>query len=274
MLRTRETQQPIDALVSYRVLNQIVARAVVDPPFRQCLLADPDGATRGCPLTAEDQAMVAALTAEQLYAWAGERLIHQVLPIRASQRFTIIPPHYTATPTPDQIVLIPDATFGNGTHDTTRLSLSALERHMRPGDGMLDLGTGSGILAIAAVRLGAASVVGLDINAAAVKAAQHNAALNGVEARVRLGVGSLAEVGARQFDVVVGNILTDVLLDMLREGLSEVVRPGGVLILNGVLCREASLIEAALRRARLAVEGRGTLGSWICHIARRRKRWL
>lgn len=272
MLRNRGLQQPIDALVSYRVLNQIIARAVVDPPFRQRLLADPQSAVRGCPLTAEDGALLAALSPEQLYAWVGERMLHQVVPIQASQHFTIVPAH--CPPTPSHIVLIPDATFGNGTHDTTRLSLGALERHLRPSGDVLDLGTGSGILSIAAIRLGASSALGLDVSVSAVEAARDNIALNGVEERVCIAEGSLREVGARRFDVVVANILTDVILDLLRDGLAEVVRPGGVLILNGILRREAPLIDAALRRARLPIVERGTLGAWVCPIARRKKRWF
>jgi ribosomal protein L11 methylase PrmA len=108
---------------------------VVDPPFRQRLLADPQSAARGCPLTADDQAVLAALSAEQLYAWVGERMLHQIVPIQASPRFTIVPAHYP--PAPNHIALIPDATFGNGTHDTTRLSLGALERHLRPDGEVL-----------------------------------------------------------------------------------------------------------------------------------------
>jgi ribosomal protein L11 methylase PrmA len=81
-------------------------------------------------------------------------------------------------------------------------------------------------------------------------------------------------VGARRFDVVVANILTDVILDMLRDGLADVVRPGGVLILNGILRREAPLIEQALRRARLPIVERGTLAAWICPVARRKKHWF
>jgi len=156
-------------------------------------------------------------------------------PIPISPRLWIVPTWHEA---PDaaaiNLKLDPGLAFGTGSHPTTRLCLRWLDAHLAGGEMLLDYGCGSGILAIAAARLGAARVDGVDIDPQAVAAAVDNAALNGVEARFCLP-GELPE---RQYDVVVANILTNPLKAMAPL-LAGRVRRDGRLLLSGILAEQA-----------------------------------
>ncbi|MDT3671410.1 MAG: 50S ribosomal protein L11 methyltransferase [Aromatoleum sp.] len=152
-------------------------------------------------------------------------------PIRVTERMWIVPSWHTA-PDPDaiNIELDPGMAFGTGSHPTTRLCLEWLCDAVRPGDTVLDYGCGSGILGIAAVRLGAADVLGVDIDDKALEAARDNAERNGTALRLQ---HSRQPLDAR-FDVVVANILTNPLC-VLAPLLAARVAPGGRIALSGVL---------------------------------------
>ncbi len=158
----------------------------------------------------------------------------QFEPIRVSQRLWIVPTWHTA---PDaaaiNIVLDPGLAFGTGSHPTTRLCLRWLDANIMGGEKVLDYGCGSGILAIAALKLGAESAVGVDLDAQAVRSSYHNAAANRVEARFFL------PDDAPQFkaDVVVANILTNP-LKMLAPLLAGFVCEGGRIVLSGILSNQ------------------------------------
>jgi ribosomal protein L11 methyltransferase len=180
---------------------------------------------------------------------------------------------------PEEVVvrLDPGMAFGTGTHPTTQLCLAALERYVQPGASVLDLGTGSGILAIAAAKLGARPVLGLDIDAEAVRAARENVDANGVGDAVSVELGSLREVidiGDLRFEIrgwglVVANILSSIIVRLLDEGLARVVAPGGPLILSGILETQAEEVEQAARQAGLLVSERTQLGDWVAVVARK-----
>jgi ribosomal protein L11 methyltransferase len=165
----------------------------------------------------------------------------QFEPIRVSERLWIVP-SWHAAPDPEAIVLVldPGMAFGTGSHPTTRLCLEWLERTVTPGVSMLDYGCGSGILAIAAGRLGASDVLGVDIDPQAVTAAQHNAEHNEVSARF---ADSAAEIRG-QFDIVVANILSNP-LKALAPAICSHVRPGGRLALSGILAEQTDELIAA-----------------------------
>ncbi|MDR2787736.1 MAG: 50S ribosomal protein L11 methyltransferase [Candidatus Accumulibacter sp.] len=183
----------------------------------------------------------------------------QFEPIRVSERLWIVPSWHTA-PDPQAIVLLldPGMAFGTGSHPTTRLCLEWLERTVTPGCSVLDYGCGSGILGIAAARLGAVDVLGVDIDPQAVAAARNNAARN--ETRVRFEDSAVEIRG--QFDLVVANILSNP-LKALAPAICAHVRPGGRLALSGILpAQTGELIAAYAPWIPLAlVDGRE---GWIC----------
>ncbi len=180
-------------------------------------------------------------------------------PIRISGRLWIVPSWHTA-PDPDAIVLVldPGMAFGTGSHPTTRLCLEWLERNVTDGASLLDYGCGSGILAIAAARLGARDVLGVDIDPQAVSAAQSNAERNDVSARF---ADSAREIKG-QFDIVVANILSNP-LKALAPAICSHVRPGGQLALSGILTDQAEeLIAAYAPWVPLTVAD--TREGWVC----------
>ena len=171
----------------------------------------------------------------------------------------------------------PGMAFGTGTHPTTQLCLALTEAFFQQAGGsprVLDIGCGSGILAVAALKLGAVHALGVDIDPLAMEASQQNAALNGVTDGLELGVGSVAEVRQGQFslqqgELVYANILAPVLVRLLDEGLGELVSPGGWLVLSGILAEQSPEVEAALRQHNLALLERRQVGDWVALAARR-----
>ena len=135
------------------------------------------------------------------------------------------------------IEIDPGMAFGTGQHPTTAMCLRALEERVRPGAAVLDLGCGSGILAIAAAKLGAARVLALDLDPNAVRAARQNAAANGVEHIIDVREGTLALESLTQpdtFDIIVANI-SGLTLERLSPALAPSLAPGGLLITSGFL---------------------------------------
>jgi len=162
-------------------------------------------------------------------------------PIRISDRLWIVPSwHVAPDPAAINLELDPGLAFGTGSHPTTRLCLEWLEANVVPGGSLLDYGCGSGILGIAASKLGAGEVLGVDIDPAALTAAADNAARNGVTLRLAHSGEPLAET----FDRVVANILTNPLM-LLAPLLSSRLAPGGRLALSGVLESQAGQVIAA-----------------------------
>lgn len=175
----------------------------------------------------------------------------QFEPIRAGERLWIVPTwHRAPDPAALNIVLDPGAAFGTGSHPTTRLVLRWLEREVRPGDAVLDYGCGSGILAIAAMKLGAARAAGVDVDPLALEAARYNASRNGVEL-VLADAGSALDFAAR---LTVANILANP-LRMLAPLLAAHTAPGGSMALSGILeSQAAGVVEAYAPFAALRVE--------------------
>ena len=180
-------------------------------------------------------------------------------PIRVSDRLWIVPSWHVA-PDPEAIVLVldPGMAFGTGSHPTTRLCLEWLERTVSTDISILDYGCGSGILAIAAAKLGAKEVLGVDIDLQAVSAAKSNAELNTVSARFE---DSTKEIKG-QFDIVVANILSNP-LKALAPAICAHVRPGGRLALSGILTEQSDdLIEAYSPYVALSVAD--SRDGWVC----------
>ena len=163
----------------------------------------------------------------------------QFNPIRISQRLWIVPTWHTPSdPDAINITLDPGLAFGTGSHPTTRLCLRWLDANIKGGERVLDYGCGSGILAIAALKLGAASATGVDVDAQAVQASRDNAAANQADAKFYLP----DEAPKQPADIVVANILTNP-LKVLAPLLANAVRQGGQIVLSGILSEQAVDVE-------------------------------
>ena len=183
----------------------------------------------------------------------------QFEPIRVSDRLWIVPSWHEA-PDPEAIIIVldPGMAFGTGSHPTTRLCLEWLDRTVEGGESLLDYGCGSGILAIAAARLGATPVTGVDIDPQAVVAAEYNAERNAVTARF----ADSAHAIEGQFDIVVANILSNP-LKALAPAICGHVRAGGRLALSGILAEQADDLIACYAPY-LPLTVADTRDGWVC----------
>jgi ribosomal protein L11 methyltransferase len=191
-------------------------------------------------------------------------------PVRVGQHLVIKPSWEHLVPLPDDIVLEidPGMAFGTGTHATTTLCLAILEEIIRPGIKVFDLGTGSGILAIAAAKLGA-EVAAVDLDAVAVQVAKENIQLNKVADRVRVLKGDLGTVLSGQADLVIANIIADIII-VLLEDLPRLLHQQGEFLASGIIESRASEVEAAMRAKGLKIVERREDSGWILI----RARWL
>ena len=162
--------------------------------------------------------------------------------------FTNPPNHQSPIPNPLTITIMPSMGFGTGHHATTRLCLAALQTIALDGRTVLDVGTGSGILAIAAARLGAARALGIDNDADAIQSARENLALNGGIAGVDFEVRDLTTSPLPSSDVVTAN-LTGALLARASQAIAAAARPGGLVILSGLLTGERDAVVRAFEQA-------------------------
>lgn len=187
----------------------------------------------------------------------------QFQPVSIADALWIVPSWHEPPATSAPIIrLDPGLAFGTGTHPTTRLCLEWLVRHPLQGQSVLDYGCGSGILAIAAAKFGAARVVGVDIDPDAVRSTEANAADN----TVSLVAGLPDAVAGERFDVVVANILSAP-LKLLAPAIAAHVKPAGALVLSGILERQSEeLIAAYAPYAALQVDQ--ALDGWVCLAGR------
>ena len=195
------------------------------------------------------------------WAEAWKRHYHS---LRIGERVMVTPSWEEPSLRPGDVLikLDPGMAFGTGTHPSTQLALRLMERYLRPRSVVLDVGTGSGILAIAAVKMGATRVIATDIDPEAVRTAEENARLNEVRNQITLLVESVMDSG--RYELVLANILADVIADLLlHEGLAERVADDGVLILSGIIKQRRDVVDLALRATGMDVIDSVEDGDWI-----------
>ncbi len=160
----------------------------------------------------------------------------------------------------------PGAAFGTGTHDTTRLCLETLDKIIKNGDTVLDIGCGSGILAIASLLLGATEGFGVDIDELAVKTAKENGKMNGLdEPELKFVCGDLADKVTKQYDVVVANIVADIII-LFSTQVRAFMKQGAKFIASGIIDTRADEVVNALQNAGLKLVERIEQGGWVCLV--------
>jgi ribosomal protein L11 methyltransferase len=203
-------------------------------------------------------------------------------PLRVTERLTIKPTWEPYEPSPGELIieLDPGMAFGTGTHATTALCLKTLERIVRPGDHVIDVGTGSGVLAIAAAKLGAEHVLALDLDPVAVSSATENVRLNGLESAITVRHSDLLQalkdsgsgdgVGVRMpVQVVVANILAEIIL-LFIDDVAQVLPSGGRYIVSGIITAKERMIEEALVQAGFEIESKDADQDWVVFVARKK----
>lgn len=198
--------------------------------------------------------------------WAEAWKVHYQ-PVRLGKRIVIRPRWIEITPEPEDLIisLDPGMAFGTGTHPTTQLCLEAIEDITTPDMIACDLGCGSGILAIAAAKLGAKHIVAVDIEEMAIQVTQENALENHVAEFITAYKGSLEELLAtgQQFDFLMVNILAKVIVPMCEQGLGNLVKPNGKAIFSGLIDTQIEEVESALLKTGLTPTARRQLTDWV-----------
>jgi len=198
-------------------------------------------------------------------------------PILIGQRLVILPA-WMDSPDPNRVAIKidPGMAFGTGTHPTTQLCLELMEKYLDDGPqtmdhgswSVIDVGCGSGILSIAALKLGAGSALGVDIDAGSIVNARENANTNGVGDELILAVGSLPEIlkgefAFRKAPLVLANILAPVIIRLFDAGLADLIEDGGTIILSGILQEQAENVIAAAQARGLGLNERKQMGDWV-----------
>ncbi len=207
-------------------------------------------------------------------------------PVQIGERLIIVPAWLEA---PDDaripIQIDPGMAFGTGTHPTTQLVLEILDDYMGReteffektqflGQAVLDIGCGSGILSIAALKLGAARAFGVDVEPDAIPAAQENAATNGVAEKIEIALGSVDEIKAGVFEIqqaplVLANILAPILKRLLDAGMGDLIAPGGVLILSGILEEQVDDMLAKIEEHGLQLIEQRMIEDWVALVVKK-----
>jgi len=190
-------------------------------------------------------------------------------PIPVGEKLLILPAWLEST-YPDRVAIKidPSMAFGTGSHPTTQLCLALLEKYVQPGKPVIDVGCGSGILSIGAIKMGAGKALAVDIDAASVRATDENAAANEVGDQIFSAAGSVQEIlqgqyFTRQAPLVLANILAPVLVRLFNEDLAKLISPGGVILLSGILIEQATEVEVEAGSHGLKLLERMTIGDWI-----------
>ena len=184
-------------------------------------------------------------------------------PLHIGERVVVCPEWIEYAPKEGEAVVRLDSNmaFGTGEHETTAMCLELLQQYLRPGDAVVDVGCGSGILGIAALLMGAGFAYMTDIDYVAVQSAAHNAALNGVDGRAKIALSDLLEDADVRGQVMTANITADILC-RLAGSIPKNLCPGGALILSGIIAPKLAQVVAAYEGVGLHLEKQLQRGEW------------
>ncbi|MGM0452864.1 MAG: 50S ribosomal protein L11 methyltransferase [Thermodesulfobacteriota bacterium] len=190
-------------------------------------------------------------------------------PVQITERLVIKPTWQDYEASGDEIVieLDPGMAFGTGTHPTTELCIRMIARYLKPGIRLLDIGSGSGILMIAAVKLGAFTVVGIDSDPVAVEVAESNLRLNGIDpGRFTVTAGNLIDGINEAYDIVVANILSETICELVPD-VAPCLAAGGVFIASGIVAYKAPMVTKALEKYGFTVREVEEKDEWVAVVA-------
>jgi ribosomal protein L11 methylase PrmA len=273
------------------VLVAVALAAMDDPELKVRLVEGPTEVAASLHLDEQELEGMARLGAEGIDTIIGSLVVYRLLPFPVGEKLMIAPSGLARRIDTERGIILLDQTreggwigssgtsavegktFGSGNHPTTALALAELEVRLQPGDHVLDLGTGSGVVAIAAALLGARSVDAVDIDPFAVETARRNVVINRLQDRIHVTGDDLeallAGVGAGGYDLIVSNILGSVHLANLQAGLADLLAPGGRLILSGFEDGYVPELSRALESQGLRPEAVARSGSWAGISVRR-----
>ena len=191
-------------------------------------------------------------------------------PIHIGERVVVCPEWIRYEKKPEEIVVLLDSNmaFGTGEHETTSMCLELLQKYLKAGDTVIDVGCGSGILGIAAVKLGAGYAYLTDIDYVAVRSAEHNSALNGTADKTKVALSDLLENADVRAEVMLANITADILC-RLSESIPKNLKEGGTLILSGIIASKLDQVKAAYGAKGLSLVQELKKGEWYALAMRR-----
>lgn len=201
--------------------------------------------------------------------WAEAWKAHYSV-LHVGERTVIVPQWQTYEAAADEVVITldPGMAFGTGTHPTTRLCLIALEQNLVPGQRVFDLGTGSGVLSIGAVKMGSGPVHAVDVDPIAVNSARENIAGNGIAKGVLVEAGSLDKARG-PYDLVLVNILARIILSLVEDGLAETLSPGGTVIASGIIDDQEESVRAAFEAHGIEIVDRLIEKDWVALVGKK-----
>lgn len=189
-------------------------------------------------------------------------------PVKVSKSITITPTWESYTPQDGETIieLDPGMAFGTGTHPTTVLCIQALDRTIKGGERVVDVGTGSGVLSIAAAKLGAEQVLALDLDDVAVVSARQNIALNQLEAKISVKQNNLLQGVSGNYDIVVANILAEIVVQCIQDA-AAILKPGGSFITSGIIKRKKQEVKDALLEGGFTINEVVEMEDWVAILA-------
>ncbi len=223
---------------------------------------------------AKEELKEEGFTDEELGSWeiSAQKVINQDWsqkwkehwkPTKASDHVIICPSWEECTPQKDEVLITldPGSAFGTGTHATTQLCIRAIEKYLKQGDDLADIGTGSGILAITGIKFGAAHAVAIDNDPLVIDVAQDNAQVNGVFNKIDFSCAT-ADMICEQFDFVCANILHNVLAEIMGD-LKAIMKPSSYMVLSGILDEKKPIVLEAIENLGLKIVETMTQEQWV-----------